>query len=169
MKLIEMNCKKCGATLSIDPDLKQGYCQYCGTKFFVDDEVKHIKYDDAEDAGYQFEKGRLRAQAEFARASAQPQQPVVQQPVKKSGSHRFWRVFGLILLWLYFFPIMFTITIAKTKMKLPLKLILIAALWILLIIICAVNTEETPDESSDIETSADVAYVEIYNEDLSVL
>ena len=173
MKLIETKCPSCGAILNVDADKKQGYCQYCGTKYFVDDEVKRIKYDDAEDAGYQFEKGRLRAQAEFMQNNTpvQPQpQPIVQQPVKRSGARKFWRVVGLIILWLYFFPIMLTITIVKSKkLKRPLKIIFVSVIWISIILFFALNLEEKPnDVDVEDDTSVEVGYVETYNEDLFI-
>lgn len=36
MRLIETNCKKCGANLEIDLDHLQAYCQYCGAKLSID-------------------------------------------------------------------------------------------------------------------------------------
>jgi len=36
MKLIETQCKKCGANLQIDLDNIQAYCQYCGNKLLFD-------------------------------------------------------------------------------------------------------------------------------------
>ena len=42
MKFISMRCTNCGAELDIDPDRKQVFCSYCGTKLIIDDEVIHI-------------------------------------------------------------------------------------------------------------------------------
>lgn len=64
MKLVEMKCKNCGAQLKVNLEQKQSYCQFCGAEFHIDDEVQHIKYDDMEQAGYEFEKGRIKAQKE---------------------------------------------------------------------------------------------------------
>ena len=64
MKLVEMKCKNCGAQLKVNLEQKQSYCQFCGAEFHIDDEVQHIKYDDMEQAGYEFEKGRIKAQQE---------------------------------------------------------------------------------------------------------
>ena len=64
MKLISMTCPHCGAKLQVDPNQKTATCKFCDTRFAVDDEVHHIQYDNVEDAGYQFEKGRQRAQRE---------------------------------------------------------------------------------------------------------
>ena len=62
MKLINMSCPNCGAALQVNPELKQAQCNYCGNLFYMDDEVQHIQFDNAEDAGYLFEKGRQRAE-----------------------------------------------------------------------------------------------------------
>lgn len=64
MKIVQITCPNCGGMLNIDEDKKKDYCQYCGTPVFLDDEVKRVQLDDAEDAGYKFEKGRIKAQEE---------------------------------------------------------------------------------------------------------
>lgn len=64
MKLVEMKCENCGAQLKVNIEQKHSYCQLCGAEFLLDDEVQHIKYDDMEQAGYEFEKGRIKAQQE---------------------------------------------------------------------------------------------------------
>lgn len=66
MKLIDLKCPRCGATLKNVRDRNNIVCQYCGNSFVLDDETKVVRYDSesAEEAGYQFEKGRLRAQNE---------------------------------------------------------------------------------------------------------
>ena len=69
MKLVSVKCPNCGAVLKADEDLKNATCNYCRTSFLIDDEVKHIQLDGAEKAGYEFEKGRQRAQIEADRAA----------------------------------------------------------------------------------------------------
>ena len=64
MKLVEIKCKNCGAKLKIEPDNKNVTCKYCNTDFILDDEVKKVKLTDMEQSGYDFEKGRIRAQKE---------------------------------------------------------------------------------------------------------
>ena len=64
MKLIEMKCKNCGAKLKVDSEIKDVHCEFCHSDFKIDDEVKHHKLDDMEKSGYEFEKGRIRAQQE---------------------------------------------------------------------------------------------------------
>lgn len=38
------------------------HCEFYNSSFKIDDEVKHHKLDDMEKSGYEFEKGRIRAQ-----------------------------------------------------------------------------------------------------------
>ena len=40
MKLISLKCPDCGANLEIDPERSFCFCQYCGHKILVDDEIK---------------------------------------------------------------------------------------------------------------------------------
>ena len=61
MKFISTNCPACGAGLNIDIENKQAYCQYCGNKLLIDDEIQRTQLDITEDSGYKFEKGRQRA------------------------------------------------------------------------------------------------------------
>ena len=65
MKLLEMKCKNCGALLKVEENAQYINCQYCNTKYKLDDEVQHIKYDDMEKSGYEFEKGRLYSMSSF--------------------------------------------------------------------------------------------------------
>ncbi len=56
MKIKEVKCKNCGASLKIDEQSKKAKCEYCKTEFLL---------EDAEKDGYEFEKGRLKAQVEL--------------------------------------------------------------------------------------------------------
>lgn len=64
MRLIELKCKNCGAQLTVPEKTKTITCEFCNTTFGIDDGVKHIQYDNMEQSGYEFEKGRIRAQNE---------------------------------------------------------------------------------------------------------
>lgn len=70
MKLIDLTCPKCGATMQVNTELSNGMCNHCGYSFIVDEEVKRveIEHKNSEQAGYEFEQGRMRAQAEAAAA-----------------------------------------------------------------------------------------------------
>ena len=64
MKLVELECENCGAALKIEEGTNTVNCPYCKASYKIDDEVKHVKYDDMENSGYEFEKGRIKAQKE---------------------------------------------------------------------------------------------------------
>lgn len=64
MKLVELECENCGASLKIEEGTNTVNCPYCKASYKIDDEVKHVKYDDMENSGYEFEKGRIKAQKE---------------------------------------------------------------------------------------------------------
>lgn len=74
VKIVNLTCPGCGARLEVDMDRKMAFCSYCGAALPVDDEIQKVQLDGAEKAGYEFEKGRQRAQAEAAQASFPPQQ-----------------------------------------------------------------------------------------------
>ena len=65
MKLISITCPNCGAKLQATPNAKLLTCDYCNCDIMIDDEVKRVKLQDAEQAGYEFEMGRQRALKEL--------------------------------------------------------------------------------------------------------
>lgn len=64
MKLVELECQNCGAALKVEEGTNNISCPYCNATYKLDDEAQHIKYDDMENSGYEFEKGRIKAQKE---------------------------------------------------------------------------------------------------------
>ena len=58
MKIIEMKCPNCGSAITVDGDAKIGVCEYCQSQFYLDSD---------EQSGYDFERGRMRAQEEARR------------------------------------------------------------------------------------------------------
>ena len=70
MKLVELECQNCGAALKIEEGTNTVNCPYCKATYKIDDEAKHVKYDDMENSGYEFEKGRIKAQKEHASNSS---------------------------------------------------------------------------------------------------
>lgn len=107
MKLIQLKCPNCGAELSEDESNRIAFCKYCGAKLMIDSEVQHVEIDDPENAGYLFEKGRLRAQQESSRqltrsVPVQPQQVIInnyngQQAVYSGRAKNKWVAFFLCL------------------------------------------------------------------------
>lgn len=87
MKLIDLTCPKCGAVLQVNEELKNGMCNHCGYTFLVDDEVKKMNFENSEQAGYEFEQGRMRAIEEQKMADERrkrEEEYVAKQKAKKS-------------------------------------------------------------------------------------
>lgn len=55
MDIRALTCKNCGATLEVDEAAREANCPYCNTSFTIKSE---------EEKGYEYEKGRMRAQEE---------------------------------------------------------------------------------------------------------
>ena len=152
MKIVNLTCPGCGARLEVDMDRKMAFCSYCGAALPIDDEIQKVQLDGAEKVGYEFEKGRQRAQAEVAQASSRPQQafyqpasqpaqyqpasqtrpyqPAPQEPPKKR------KTWLWVLGWICIFPVPLTIIMLNKKdMSKKARYGIIAAGWILYLII----------------------------------
>lgn len=163
MKIVSMVCPNCGASLQVDADQKNLTCNYCGNCLYVDDEVKHVQYDNAEETGYQFEKGRQRAQAEALGLNQQPARMNPGQPPKKR------KTWLWVLGWICIFPVPLTILMIRNrKLSKPVKIGIIAAAWIIYLLIAFsggvsgdnndtsnVNTETTTVEQTTDESVID--------------
>ena len=128
MKLIDTTCPHCGAQMQINTEQRQAKCEHCGATLLIDDEAEHVRYDNAEEAGYNFEKGRQRAQAEMnLNYSSVNMTPA---PKKKR------RTWLWVLGWICIFPLPLTILLLRKKdMKPALKFGIIAAAWIVYFLI----------------------------------
>jgi len=131
MKIVNMVCPNCRASIQVDADKKNLTCNYCGNNLYLDDEVQHVQYDNAEETGYQFEKGRQRAQAE-ARGTSTPQNGyTVQQQLVKKRKTWLW-----VLGWICIFPLPLTILLLRKKdMKPVLKCGIIVVAWLVYLLI----------------------------------
>ena len=92
MKYISMVCPNCGANLeNIDSELKQCYCQYCGTKIAIDDGTKVTK-------NYNYDE------ADIIRAQTEQQIKLQEMEEQKKKNLFFWKViagvaiFALVML-----------------------------------------------------------------------
>lgn len=142
MKLVELKCKNCGATLKVDPESEEITCKYCQTTFKLDDEVKHVKFDNMEQNGYEFEKGRIRAQQESKNYSTSVS---YSQPQKKNN-----RTLWLILAWIFLLPFTATYFIAKSdKLDKKKKIIIIAIMWIVFLIIGWTSSSQEAQDKKD--------------------
>lgn len=150
MKIVSMVCPNCGASLQLDADQKNLKCEYCGNSIFVDDEIKHIQFDNAEESGYLFEKGRQRAKAESAR---EYQQTIPAYTYEKPKKRRTWL---WILGWLFIFPLPLTILLLRKKnMKPAIKYGIIAAVWFIYLIIGFSGRGKDKERSGEVSTKAD--------------
>ena len=64
MKLTSLKCPNCNCTMQVNPEKKEVECVYCGTKFAIDEEKQLLQINNAEQLGYEFEKGRQKAKEE---------------------------------------------------------------------------------------------------------
>ena len=106
MKLVELKCKNCGGILKVQPGTTDIHCEHCKTNYKLDDEAQHIKYDDMEKAGYDYEKGKLKARQEHE-LEKQRQKIEAQQAAAKAEKDAKMKKW-IILAWIFFFPFMFT-------------------------------------------------------------
>ncbi len=65
MRIIDMTCAKCGATMKPDLDNERAICEYCGHQVLIEQEdtLEEIR-DKAQAEAYGYHRGRLRAEAE---------------------------------------------------------------------------------------------------------
>ena len=173
VKLVAFTCPSCGAHLDVDVGNKTATCQYCGAVFPVEDETQHFKLEGAAQAGYEFEKGRQRAQAEAAARQGQytppqtyptkqpnpprtyPPPPAAAQQVpmqpKKKRKTWLW-----VLGWICIFPVPLTIIMLRKKdMKPAIKYGIIVVAWLVYWAIGASgNSDKTKNMTQD--TSSEV-------------
>ncbi len=165
MRLIDTTCPKCNAHMKVDAENKQVKCEFCGAAFMIDDQVQHVRYDNAEEAGYQFEKGRQKAQAEaYQEQFQQPVYtiPVPQQPVKEKKHTVLW-----VLGWLCCFPVPVMILIWRKKntWSTKVKIIVTVIFWVALLLIGSANNKSTDTdtavtEAAIVETEAQESVVD---------
>ena len=60
-KLIQTICTHCGAPMKVRPTSQQIVCEYCGATAVLDKNLWQVEYVNADQAGYEFEQGRIRA------------------------------------------------------------------------------------------------------------
>lgn len=118
-------CPGCGAPVEVGDRKK--FCEYCGSSLIVDDGTEHVQINNAEDMGYQFEKGRQRARAEQQQENSQNEEhPLTHTEGQPKRKHTTLWVLG----WVCCFPIPLTILIVRSKrIKDWLKVVLLVLLW----------------------------------------
>lgn len=134
MKLIQTKCPQCGASMVFNATTQRVICEYCGMTLLVDEGITSVKCINAEEAGYNFEKGRIRARAELAASSS----PVVHhvhhyeysspELVEEKKTPNLWWLW--LIGWLVVFPLPATILILRAeRMGWFWKFVLIIGVW----------------------------------------
>lgn len=81
MKLIDITCPKCNATMQVNEELTQCTCNYCGNTMLID--CKQSSLVDAYKFGYEQEKGRRDAELEFKRNQELEKQRISEEKEKE--------------------------------------------------------------------------------------
>ena len=151
MKLVYFTCPGCGATLNVDIEQKQATCPYCNKVFPVDDGVQHFKMDGAAQAGYEFEKGRLQAQAEFA-ARQQPQTVYVNVQAQPPKKRKTWL---WVLGWIFIFPVPLTILMLKNEtMDKKIRYAIIVIAWLAYFSLAFIGGGDREKQNADTGSSS---------------
>ncbi len=61
MRLVDLSCPRCGASLRVNAELEKGSCNYCGAEFMIQDEINKIEIVNGKEFGYQQWRGRQEA------------------------------------------------------------------------------------------------------------
>ena len=160
MNVTSLECPNCHSTLNVSEDATFATCEYCGSTVAIDDgTVKvDVSLSNQEEAGYLFEKGRQRAQAEF-----QPATVVVQLgPAPKKRKTWLW-----VLGWIFIFPVPLTILMLKSDrtkdLDIRVRVGIAVAGWLVYVLIAAFggsgtssNTARNASSSNTANTSAQV-------------
>ena len=73
IKMVSLKCPECAASLSIEENRKQCFCEYCGTKIMIDDgscTYTHIYIDKTREKELELEERRLRMEWERDRVNS---------------------------------------------------------------------------------------------------
>lgn len=146
MKVTSLNCPNCNSPLDIAPGQEITKCPSCGSTIGVDDGALKVKVSlsDQEEAGYQFEKGRQRAQRERIDDAAQP----AAAPVKKR------KTWLWVLGWICIFPVPLTILMLnspRTKgLDKKVRIGVVVAAWVIYLAIgmCGNATSGTAERAN---------------------
>ena len=174
-RLVPALCTQCGAQIEVDPNQEAAVCKYCGTPFIVEKAINqytsyiHVQNtyqnesntynvqvgkrgfaQSAFDYLNQREQRRHEAAMENQRILAEAERRRQEEEAQRTERRRKgWATFGKVLLWIYFFPIMMTIFLVKNeKLDKRVKIGLIAAVWLLTIILFAANRNNRASEAA---------------------
>ena len=126
MKIIDLSCPHCGARLSLDIEGSKAICPFCDSELLLDHADSAVDHLTAENLGYSFEKGRIRAQVEMN--TSYPQKPGITQPSEPRKKRH---IFLWVLGWILIFPVPVTILVVRNKKLKPIvKTAFIVIAWL---------------------------------------
>ena len=139
MKVQDITCPSCGASLAVaEAEGSQlVVCSYCGKGVWLSDDVQRVdakinmSVNNAEEAGYLFEKGRITAQQE----ESDRQLSEMQEEQKVKQKKKLWQWGIKILAWVLLFPIMLGWTVLKSKRFSLIQKLVLCGLIILVTIV----------------------------------
>ena len=73
LRLLQTTCPHCGAPMKVKRTAQQIVCEYCGATSVWETNPWQVEYVNTEQAGYEFEKGRIRAREEAERSKSRNQ------------------------------------------------------------------------------------------------
>lgn len=128
MKLFEMRCPNCEASLKINPETKECFCEYCDSRFILEDE-KLMSYEEYSNThNYTYGNQQSYTGNDNTGYPRYDNPPYTPEPRKKR------RTWLWVLGWIFCFPIPATILINRKKDWNPaVRIILIVFLWLLYI------------------------------------
>ena len=163
MKTVGINCPFCGGSLEFREGAKSAKCPFCDSQVMLEEtESSSVR------AGYDFEKGRMKARRDAARERLEAEKEKVRaqqaadleriraqkeidlarvKAAREEESRRKRRIFWIIG-WILCFPIPLTIILVRAKMPKILKFLIIAAAWILYIAMMAGGMARNEKEKS---------------------
>ena len=83
MKLVELDCPKCGAKLQVNEELTKCTCNYCGNEILIDNEQREVKITGGYEFGYGNTYGQLQAAYDFNQQHLSEQQQITEQQIKE--------------------------------------------------------------------------------------
>lgn len=102
MKIVSLKCPGCGADINVDYDRKIVFCEYCGKKIFIDDEIKRTEHTENINVTYRkIDEAKLReADVRIKEAEIRERRELRrdQKRITKKKRHRFVILAILILI-----------------------------------------------------------------------
>lgn len=141
MKTVGIKCPFCGGNLEFENGSKPVKCPFCDSQVFLEEtENSSVR------AGYDFEKGRMKARRDAAKERLEEEKEKVraQQAADLARIRAAWeeenrkkrRVFWIIG-WILCFPVPLTVILVRSKMPKILKILIVATAWAIYIAMIA--------------------------------